>query len=79
MLWWILIGSSLIIVAGASIASLTYHRPAGFFLGSLVAVIVVVLLSIRFLERPFQYRLATQPNEYVVLWQMLGGAQPAPK
>lgn len=79
MLWWILIGSSLIIVSGASMASLTYHRPAGFFLGSVVAVLVVVLLSIRFLERPFQYRLATQPNEYVVLWQLLGGPQAASK
>jgi len=73
ILWWILLGSGTIILAGAVVVSLNYNRPVGFFLGALTVVVTLVLFAIRVLERPFQYNLAPESAEYMAAWEVLGG------
>jgi len=73
ILWWILIGSGTVVLAGAIVVSLNYNRPVGFFLGALTVVVTLVLFAIRVLERPFQYGLAPEATEYMAAWEVLGG------
>jgi hypothetical protein len=73
ILWWILVGSGAVVLAGSCVVSLNYRRPAGFFLGSLTVVVALVLFAIRVLERPFQYNLAPESSEYMSAWEVLGG------
>jgi hypothetical protein len=73
LMWWILLGSGVVIILGATVTSLRYRRPAGTFLGALVTIVAVALLAIHVVERPFRYGLAQEANEYVLLWEMLGG------
>jgi hypothetical protein len=74
-IWWILLMNGVVVVAGATIASLRYKRPAVVFLGALVVVVAVVLFSIHIMEHPFQYDLATKAPEYWENWKVLGGAR----
>ena len=73
ILWWILVGSGIVILAGSIVVSLNYNRPVGFFLGALTIVVTLVLFAIRVLERPFQYGLAPEASEYMAAWEVLGG------
>jgi len=73
ILWWILVGSGTVILAGSVVVSLNYNRPVGFFLGALTVVVTLVLFAIRVLERPFEYNLAPEASEYLTAWEVLGG------
>ncbi len=75
LLWWVLMGSGAVIVAGACVVSLNYRRPTGIFLSALTALVALVLFSIHVLERPFQYSLSPESSEYMTLWDAIGGAQ----
>lgn len=75
LLWWILAGSGVVIVAGACVVSLNYRRPTGIFLGALTVLVSLVLFSIHVLERPFQYHLSPEASEYIALWNALGGPE----
>jgi hypothetical protein len=75
LLWWILVGSGAVIVAGACVVSLNYHRPTSIFLSALTVLVALVLFSIHVLERPFQYGLSPESNEYQAVWQAIGGSQ----
>ena len=73
-IWWVLLMSGLVVVAGATIASLRYKRPAAWFLGALVVVVSIVLFTIHVVERPFQYGLAARYSGYWAQWVVLGGS-----
>ena len=77
LLWWILIGSGAIIVAGSVVVSLNYHRPTSIFLSALTVLVALVLFSIHVLERPFQYGLSPESAEYKSVWEAIGGSQTA--
>ena len=75
ILWWILGGSGLVVVAGACVVSLNYRTPTGAFLGALTAFVALALFSIHVLERPFQYHLSPESSDYISLWKALGGPE----
>lgn len=62
--WGILIAGSLIVVLGATLASLRYHRVATLFLGAITGTITLVLLAIYSTEHPFQYGLSGEREFY---------------
>jgi hypothetical protein len=75
ILWWVLISSALVVIASSCIVSLNYRQPAGFSIGAVTGIVVLVLFSIHVLDRPFQYGLAPESSDYVALWHALGGPE----
>ncbi len=62
--WAILIAGSLVVILGATLASLRYHRIASLFLGAITGTITLVLLAIYSTEHPFQYGLSGEREFY---------------
>ncbi len=68
--WAVLIAGSLIIILGATLASLRYHRIAGLFLGAITGTITLVLLAIYSTDHPFQYGLSGEREFYDTFLQV---------
>ena len=71
IIWAILVGGGVVVIIGATVASLQYRRPAGVFLGALTAIIALVLVIIYALDQPFRYGMAAETYEYDLLKEMI--------
>ncbi|MGH6689426.1 MAG: DUF4239 domain-containing protein [Gammaproteobacteria bacterium] len=67
IMWAILLCGGVVVVCGATLASLQYQRPAGLFLGALTAIFGLVLFVIFALDRPFRFGLTTRAHGYADL------------